>query len=488
MRSSIAWIILLIPLLSLAQRRNAHWLLGDGVHLEFIPGVPPILHVPTGLVTSEGQSVISDLQGDLLFIAGHDSVYNALGHCMPNGQGPFTMEPFGDVTQGSLIIPLPGSPERYVVVHIHGTTFEDWPKATCSVVDMSLDGGLGDVVPGSRWTFTDSLTEKLTGTPHSNGSDYWVLLHEWDTDEFQAFLVDGTGLDTVPVTSHAGSPHDRIFILPDQNNNFQGQMKFSMSGERIALSTSNGGAQPAPSIVQLFDFDDMTGQVGYRMTFPGHSRSYGIEFSGDGSKLYVSGIDSVEHYLDQYDLGLDDTTAIQNSRDRVYSYQYLGDPNIDWPGAMVLAPDGRIYLTHHFSSTHWMGVIDHPDSNGVACGLLWNALDISPGVLIHSFCNQIKHYHDSPFAASVRPITPRPGLNLWPNPIDAYAWLDGVAERGALQVRWRDAAGRVVRDEQVYSNGFGVLLAVGQLSDGAYAVELLHNGDRLGVVRAVVRR
>lgn len=141
---------------------------------------------------------------------------------MPNGQGPFTMEPFGDVTQGSLIVPLPGSPDLYVVIHIHGTSYEDWPQATCSVVDMGLDGGLGDVVPGSRWTFTDSLTEKLTGTPHANGQDYWVLMHEWDTDEFQAFLVNGAGMDTVPVSSHAGSAHVRLFGLPNFKNNHQG--------------------------------------------------------------------------------------------------------------------------------------------------------------------------------------------------------------------------------------------------------------------------
>lgn len=266
-------------------------------------------------------------------------------------------------------------------------------------------------------------------------------------------------------------------------------MKFSLAGDRVALTTPNlSSPQPAPCIVQLFQFDDTTGTVSYEMTFPGHRRSYGIEFSGDGSKLYVSGIDSMEHYVDQYDLSLDDTTAIQNSRHRVYAFAYAIDPMMDWPGAMVLAPDGRVYLTHHFSSTSWMGIIDQPDVVGPGCGLVWNALDISPSALVHSFCNQMKRYHDSEFTAGLHPPAPRPALNLWPNPIETHAWLDGVPERGAVQVRWRDTAGRGLREEQLQGNGFGVLLTVGELSDGVYTVELLHSGDRLGVVRAMVRR
>lgn len=72
-----AWIALAIPLCATAQFRNAHWFLGDGVHLEFVPGVPVTVQPPSGLVTVDGQSVVSDPQGHLLFIAGHDSLYNA---------------------------------------------------------------------------------------------------------------------------------------------------------------------------------------------------------------------------------------------------------------------------------------------------------------------------------------------------------------------------------------------------------------------------
>ena len=451
----------------------------------------PVVQPPFPAETAEGQGVISDLTGDLLFVANHAQLFNAQGGVMPSGAGPFSFDPLGDQTQGSLIVPLPGHPDRYEVIYLHATSYEDWPRAEHLLVDMTLDAGLGDVVPGSRTVFSDSLTEKLTGTPHGNGVDYWVLAHQWDTDKFLAFLVSDAGLDTNAVVSSAGSPHQRIIGLSPLKNNFQGQMKVSMDGSMIATATrGNIPPPPRPGIVQLFRFDDASGVVEYWTTLPDHFYSYGIEFSAQGSRLYVAGVDSVYQYIDQYDLEMDDTTAIQNSRTRVYSFQYgvPADLPNDRPEAMALALDGRICVTRTFANTSWFAVIHEPDSLGLACDLDWNGLDLSPTSLRGSHCNQLKRYHDSPFTASVRPVVQRPALNLWPNPMQDYAWLDGVRVRGMVRVFWCDASGRVVQEEQVHGNGFGVQLAVGGLSDGVYAVEVSQQGERLGVVRAVVRR
>jgi len=490
MRGAVLLAGYMIASAAFSQARNARWVVGDSIQVTFSTGVP-VVTTQAPVITAEGQGAISDVEGNLLFVANHGALFNAQFDTMPNGHGPFSLEQFGDVTQGSLIVPLPGHPTQYMVVYIHGHSADYWPKAERMTVDIALDGGSGDVVLGSRWTFGDSLTEKLTGTPHANEVDYWVVGHEWDSNEFHAHLVNVDGLDTVPVISHAGTPHTRFINLPNYNNNHQGQMKFDLSGERLATTTQNGNSpQPGPCITQLFSFDAGNGHVEYEMTFPGHKRSYGIEFSPDGSKLYVSGYDSLYHYVDQYDLSLPDTTAIEGSRSRVYEFYHgggFGNSN-DRPLAMATAPDGRIYVTRAFAPHPWFAVIDQPNALGTACNFLWNGLDLGVGNLQASHCNQLKRYHDSDFTASVRPVAPRPGLNLWPNPMQDHAWLDGVAERGALLVLWRDASGRSVHQEQVYGNRFGVLLTTGELCDGVYAMELLHNGQRLGVVRAVVRR
>lgn len=491
MRTFAYVIAVLAHLAAWSQTRNTHWFVGDGAHLEFVPGLPTALVPPSGIMTFEGQGAISDPNGSLLFVANHLYLYNALGQVMPNGNVPFTFDLSGNVTQGSLIIPDPGHAERYLLVYINNHVDDYWPRAKWASVDMTLDGGTGDVVPGSWQIFTDSLTEKLTGTPHANGLDYWVLTHEWDTDEFQAYLVSPSGLDTIPVSSHAGSPHVRFYILPNFNNNLQGQMKFNVAGDRIALTTQNASSpQPAPCIVQLFNFNDATGQVSYRMTFPEHYRSYGIEFSGDGSKLYVSGYDSVYHYVDQYDLSLDDTLAIQNSRTRVYAYDHSTQFDHAWdrPHGMALAPDGRIYVTRAYEMNPWFAIIDQPNEAGLACNFIWNGLNVSPAKLLGSHCNQMKRYHDSPYTAGIHEPAQQPPYSLSPNPISGPCWIDGKGLRGALEVCWRDATGREVLRAHAVGNGFGAALDATPLSNGIYTIQLLQRNAVIGTVRAVVQR
>ena len=491
MRSLLCCMAMLSQMLAWSQARNAHWFVGDGAHIEFVTGAPALMHSPSGIMTQEGQGVISDPSGDFLCIANHLHLFGALGGSMPNGNVPFTTDVNGDATQGSLFVPDPGNSARYVVVYVHTKVDEYWPRAKWAVVDMSMDGGNGDVVLNSWQLFSDSLTEKLTGTPHANGTDYWVLMHEWDTDQFQAYLISAAGLDTVPVSSHAGSPHVRFYILPNFNNNHQGQMKFNVEGDRIALTTQNASTpQPAPTITQLFTFDDATGQVSYRMSFPEHYRSYGIEFSGDGSKLYVSGYDSIYHYVDQYDLSLDDTLSIQNSRTRIYAYDHSAQVDHAWdrPQAMALAPDGRIYVTRAYEMNPWFAIIDQPNEAGLACNFLWNGLDVSPAKLLGSHCNQMKRYHDSPYTAEIHELAQRPLFSLSPNPVSGPCWIDGKGLRGALEVRWRDATGREVLCAHAVGNGFGAALDATPLSNGIYTIQLLQRNAVIGTLRAVVQR
>ncbi|MCB0792133.1 MAG: hypothetical protein H6595_12920 [Flavobacteriales bacterium] len=429
--------------------------------------------------------------GELLFVANHADLYNAQEQIMPNGQGPFTHDPNGNVTQGSVILPYPGHPSRYEVVYLHHYAYGYWPGAEHLTVDMTLDGGLGDVVPGSRETFSDSLTEKLTGIPHADGVDYWVLMHGWDTDAFLAFLLDPNGLDTVPVVSHAGSRHVRFWQLPNFNNNYQGQMKTTIQGDRIALTTSNSNSpQPYPCIVELFDFDAANGQVDYIMGFPDHSRAYGIEFSPDGSKLYVSGLDSMYQYLDQYDLSLDDTLAIQNSRTRIYAFDISGviDPAYDRPDAMEQAPDGRIYVTRAYTNNPWFAIIDQPNEAGLACNFVWNGLDVSPATLLSGHCNQLKRYHDSEYTVGIHEPVSRPALGISPNPLDALGWIDMPGLKRNVEVVWRDGSGRTVLDRICTASGFGVAVDASGLAEGLYMVELWQKGERKGVLKAVVAR
>ncbi|MBK7083751.1 MAG: T9SS type A sorting domain-containing protein [Flavobacteriales bacterium] len=113
-------------------------------------------------------------------------------------------------------------------------------------------------------------------------------------------------------------------------------------------------------------------------------------------------------------------------------------------------------------------------------------MDLAPTSLNGSHCNQLKRYHDSPYAAGIHVPAERPPLNLFPNPISTTTWLDANGLRGPVQVDWHDAIGRIVRTERVTANGFGLLLDARALGDGIYTIHLRQH-QQIGAIKAVVQ-
>ncbi|MEM9051906.1 MAG: hypothetical protein AAGC47_07645 [Bacteroidota bacterium] len=115
----------------------------------------------------EGSASISNQSGDLLFSTNGANVYNRNGNIMPNGTGLS-----GDFssTQNAVIIPQPGdSEERFYYVFtissqsIVGENF----GLDATLVDMSLNGGLGDVTLHFDLLMTD-VYEKIHAVMHAN--------------------------------------------------------------------------------------------------------------------------------------------------------------------------------------------------------------------------------------------------------------------------------------------------------------------------------
>lgn len=434
------------------QARNAHWVLGG--FLQTQPGslwgemtTAPVFTGGTTFGQCESAAAISDTSGTLLFYTGRGRVHRANGEEMYNS---FSAWQNATVTQGQLIIPRPGHPELYDLIMIDSAADStlnslNKPKAVRMVVDMSADGGTGAVV-GNELIFGYNLTERLCGTPHTNGSDYWILMHEWKSDKFLAYAIGEGGLDTLPVVSQTGAVHSAEYGTCTTNSNRQGEMKLTYSGDRVALCSFNfcGFDMVQPGIVQLFDFDALTGQVDYWMTLPDHYHTYGIEFSQTGGKFYVSGIDEQERYVDQYDLLAGDTTAIRSSRSRIYATPYNGQPDQPFPNAMELASNGRIYVSHSGLS---LDVINAPDEQGLACGYAEASMVFGNYQQHLSHVSQMKRYHDSEFMGV------HTGLGTLPRPETLRPWPDPALDRCHLTLPGRnirslsllDATGSLVR-------------------------------------------
>ena len=128
-----------------AQNEAANWYFGQNAGIQFDDSGNLIGSIDGGqLSTLEGCTSISDTNGNLLFYTDGTLVYNRNHQLMPNGTGLF-----GDSssTQSALVVPLPGSDTIYYIFTVD--TFIGGPNPdngfNYSMVDMTLDGGLGDI-------------------------------------------------------------------------------------------------------------------------------------------------------------------------------------------------------------------------------------------------------------------------------------------------------------------------------------------------------
>jgi hypothetical protein len=342
--------------ISYGQKEASIWYFGSYAGLDFTCSTP--VPIRSGMYyTQEACASISDEDGHILFYTNGDTVYNSVHEVMPNGFG-IGNDPscWGSTTQGALIIPQPGSDSLYYIFTIDCADDDSTlPNAfRYSLVDMSLNDGLGDVVV-KRQHIQTPVTEKLAAMQHANGTDFWVVTHEHGTDVFNTYLVDSTGFDTVPVVSHAGQVQ-WLDTYPEAMT--RGYMKFSPNGERlVVLSVSDQHIYCL--YPELFHFNDSTGEItlDYTIVDPDSVNYYGASFSPDNNLLYLSG-GWYGKYVHQFDANAGSSEAFLASKEIIYT------TTVHNPSTLQLGLDGKIYVA---TNRWWIDVIEYPNLPGDAC-------------------------------------------------------------------------------------------------------------------------
>jgi outer membrane protein OmpA-like peptidoglycan-associated protein len=340
---------------SQAQKEASKWYFGEYAGVDFSAN-PPVALTDGELTTEEGCVTICDADGKLLFYTDGISVWNREHQKMPNGTG---LHGDPSSTQSGVVIAKPNTKDKFYLFTVDK---EAQAKGlSYSMVDMSLEGGMGDVVATEKNVLLRTpVTEKLTAVKHNNGKDIWVISHGWQNNEFASYLVTEKGLQMQPVLCNVGSTHQGSTL------NTQGYMKSNPDGTNIAL------ALEADHSLELFDFDNKTGMMSNPLLIqlPQSSYTYGIEFSPNGSVLYVTAAGTGKIY--QYNLQAGTNEAIIASQTIVGSS--IGGV---WLGALQLAPDGKIYFPIYRSS--YLGVIGNPNGLGNDCQFQLNALFLGNG-------------------------------------------------------------------------------------------------------------
>jgi gliding motility-associated-like protein len=348
--------VIVFPGAAVAQRQYHQWHFGNHVSLQFPGGTaPPVSLAGSQMVSGEGCAAIADTQGQLLFYSNGIQAWNKLHQPLANGtglggyDGPSELPP-NSATQGAAIIAKPGSLTDYYLFTVDAAENNLQGGFTYSVVDMSRQAGLGEVVTKAVRLPTPlgdgRVAEKLAIVRHANQRDVWVIVHGWNTNLFYSWLVTPDGIATTPIVSAGGQLQQGSGDHPaSKNYNAIGQLKVSPNGQRLALVQFYS---PSP---ELFDFNCGTGIVSNprRLTNYYTYSSYGVEFSPNSNLLYVS----CAQGLVQYNLLSTQASLISSA----YSF-----------GSIQIGPNDQLYYMGSQSS-HSLQVIQQPNQLGLACAL-----------------------------------------------------------------------------------------------------------------------
>lgn len=335
-------------------QQSAKWYFGSNAGIDFKGGSPTPL-TNGKLNTLEGSSTISDERGKLLFYTDGVSIYDRDGNPMKTRNPADTARLRGSPrsTQSALIVPQPSCRGCETIYYVFTTTSIS-DSARClsyTTVDMRGNRGKGEILEKNIPLHCPS-TERLTSVQSSSDSAYWVVSHDYNSNDFRLFKVTKNGVEAAG-TQGIGLPHDSRF-------EGKGQIKLANSGKKLAVVIPG----PPRNYVEVYDFSDSLGTISNKITIdlgPAPPSAYGVEFSPDGTKMFVTLTgnpdSSKASRLLQYDLTQMDSLAVANSKlvvDSSATQKY---------GSLQYAPDGKIYLAIQGSRT--LGVINQPDGTTI---------------------------------------------------------------------------------------------------------------------------
>ncbi|MFY0601333.1 MAG: gliding motility-associated C-terminal domain-containing protein [Cyclobacteriaceae bacterium] len=311
------------------DQASSQWYFGERAGLDFTNGAPVAIVDENMMSSPEGCASISDINGDLLFYTNGSTVWNKEHDVMMNG----TLIG-GDSTaaQSALIIPFSDDDTFFYIFTSEEVYGDDAYSLKYSIVDIKEDTARGAVIKKGV-PLVNQSSERVTST----GFDSPIILtHEFGNNNFRAYSISGNGISEATHSS-IGEPH-----LKENELNNSGYMKFSPLASDISVLIPGDS-----NLVEIFDYNFFNGAIeNPRLinleTTSATAQAYGLEYSSDGQKLYVSISDNPVSSILQYDL---DSMFSQNPAADIEATRLeLTGPTLPDYGALQMGPDGVIYL------------------------------------------------------------------------------------------------------------------------------------------------
>ncbi|MFN4256486.1 MAG: T9SS type A sorting domain-containing protein [Saprospiraceae bacterium] len=430
-------------------------------------------------------SSICDSTGKLWCWTNGKQIYNAQDELIEGGEDltPGSFMAGVSASQAMLLLPLPGSPSKIVMVSgnlIH-YLFEGFYTSGCSplyysLIDMNENSGLGKVVEIKTPLETDTLMfGGYTAVRHANGRDWWVTVYHRDENKYYQFLLDPKGIQFHHVQFINKSPYGAA------------QSVYSPDGKWYVNYTWPGTIPIDDySTFDLYKFNRCTGIFSnYLNRSYGHPGAPGgAAFSADSRFLYVSFWNKIY----QYDLH---ASNIIGSETLVAEYDGFVDER-GYPTRfyqMQLAPDNKIYISVSNYNSRYMHVIEKPAEQGLACNVQQRGVSLPaynnwvvPNVPFYRLNAEVGSPCDSLAASVFEPNSP--AIRLQPNPTSGQIsaiFPETMREDG--QITLFDATGRKVSTVN-FTGESRVELDLSALPDGLYSVRV--QVGREGLMRKIV--
>jgi gliding motility-associated-like protein len=254
----------------------------------------------------EGAAMVYDPFGALLFYTDGVKIYGKDDKPLA-ALPPLINSDLGGTntaTQSSVIIPKSACNEcqhhQYYVYTINKTT----GLLSYSIIDTRRNNGDAAVVEKDI-PVNFQTSQRLTAIRTQDETGYFIYSHDAGTNTFRILKIDSTG--TTEIVQNLG-------LVYSDTTSEKGYMRLSSTGAKMAVAVSVGGK----NYVEVYDIDPATGHLGSSLTTIDLGAAppyiYGVEFSEDEQKLYVTlrgdPKKSQTSYLYQLNLNLKDPIKI----------------------------------------------------------------------------------------------------------------------------------------------------------------------------------
>jgi hypothetical protein len=520
-----------------AQQHGRHWVglyFLDGPYRPVIMGfdddsISYQVPQPTSdVVYIHNNVAMSDAVGVLQFYTNGNVVVSHDYYIMEGGKGFNEGSPdsdfsvwWGDTVQNASYVPytyqiIPDGYEEDAYYMLHSfVTGEDWepcsilaaPKMQISKIDMSANGGLGEVAYKNRYFDEETMGAAFAVVKHGNGRDWWLVRRSPEGLYFRSTLLQRDSVVLTVESTMPGLSND-WFGCEDLVLTAQNLLEVSPDGSLLLDNYGIGHAK-------LMAFDRCSGEVSLIDTFSTGIVQLEINggevlgcantsfaFSPSGRYLYGAGWAE----LAQWDLMAADIPGSKVQLGGVpWAMDDFQNVLVGYPGGLgpfSLGPDGKLYNLGWTSHS----VIEHPDEPGEASGYCIAADSppscLGPDVPYYLLSTPHPHYRLGPLEGSgcdtIVSSTKKPvsgsGYGVSASPtvtsgrVEVSIALPGYGSTSNAGVQVVDMLGRLVHRHRFAPYAYLHTIDVQNWAPGVYNIVLLDKGRARAATRLVVAR